>query len=507
MKTKHYYIFSFLLFIAFLSCNEDTLEIERKGTIIGTVLDKETEEPLENVQITTNPASTTATTDEKGEFTLNNILIDDYSVQAELDGYRTGFEAVNVVEDGISEVVINLEVKDEDNQPPSQPILVFPEDGAEDVELEVQFTWGASDPEDDDIFYTLKLRNGSTSEMQEFEIEKDTFFIVDNLQLATNYFWQVSAKDEDSEAVESAISEFKTLTTPNNPYFFVKKEDNNNVIYSGNADNDTITNTVDQNLFKLTNENTNSFKPKKNNTLQRLAFLRTVGGDTHLFTMNLDGTNVDQITSTVPVAGFRQEQISYTWSDDGAFLYYPYFDKLYRINNDGSNRTLVYSTADGSFISEVEIPEFDTDLLLLKTNDNRGYNVRIFTYRLSANAEETVILENVDGAAGAIDITANADRVLYSQDISGSENSVYRQFTARMFLYDIASGDPAVMIDTDVDPGDNELQCRFSPTEGGVIFTRVGNNFGAVPDIFTKVFGSDINDNKTFTKASMPDWE
>ena len=41
---------------------------------------------------------------------------------------------------------------------------------------------------------------------------------------------------------------------------------------------------------------------------------------------------------------------------------------------------------------EIEIPEFDTDLLLLKTNDNQGYNVRIYTYRLSTEAEETAKL-------------------------------------------------------------------------------------------------------------------
>ncbi len=506
MKTKYYYIYCLLFFVALCSCNEDTLEIERKGSIIGTVLDKETGDPLENVQISTSPASTTTITDEDGNFSLLNILIDDYSVQAELEGYRTGFEPANVIEDAVSEVVFNLELSDTDNQPPSQPNLVFPEDGAEDIELEVQFTWESSDPENDDIFYTLKLRNGTTSEMQEFEIEKDTFFTVDNLNLATNYFWQVSAKDEDNDPVESVISEFRTLTTPNNPYFFVKKENNNNVIYSGNSDNDTITETVDQNLFKLTNENNNSFRPKKNNNLQKLAFLRTVGGDAHLFTMNLDGTNVNQITSNVPVAGFRQEEISYTWSNDGAFLYYPNFDKLYRINNDGSGRTLIYQTADGSLISEVVIPEFDTDLLLLKTNDNQGYNIRIFTYRLSMNAEETVVLENVEGAAGGIDISANGDSILYSQDTSNSENQVYRQFAARMFLYDVGAA-TTTPIDTDVISGENELQCQFSPTEGGVIFTRVENNFGAKPKIVSLIFGSDIDNNVIFTNSFMPDWQ
>ncbi|TQD38898.1 carboxypeptidase regulatory-like domain-containing protein [Haloflavibacter putidus] len=505
MKTKYYYIFCIFLVFVIYGCNEDTLDLELTGSVTGKVLDEETGEPIENVKISTNPASTTTITDENGEFSLLGVLIDNYSVQAELDGYRTGFEPVNVVEDGVAQVVINLERKDTENNAPTQPQLVFPEDGAENIPLDVQFIWEASDPEDDDINYTLKLRNGTTSEMQEFEIVNDTFFTVENLSLSTKYFWQVSAKDDNSEVVESAISEFKTITALENPFFFVKKEDGNNIIYSGDAV-DSTEESVDENLFQVTSENANSFRPRKNNIVEKLAFLRTVGGDAQLFTMNLDGTNITQVTTTVPVAGFRLEEITYTWSDDGAYLYYPYFDKLYRINNDGSNRTLMYQTTNGSLISEVEIPEFDTDLLLLKTNNYQGYDVRIFTYRLSTSSEETVILENIQGAAGSIDITADANRVLYSRDISQSENQIYRQFKSRMFLYNMATN-AATQIATDVVEGQNEYHSRFSPTEGGVVFTRVNNNYGATPKIFSLLFSGDVEDNELFTNAFMPNWE
>lgn len=64
---------------------------------------------------------------------------------------------------------------------------------------------------------------------------------------------------------------------------------------------------------------------------------------------------------------------------------------------------------------EVAIPEFDNDLLLLKTNDLNGYSVRIFTYTLSTDTVETVILEGELGAAGSIDITVNATKVLYTR--------------------------------------------------------------------------------------------
>lgn len=505
MKTKYYYIFSIFLIAAIYGCNEDTLDLERIGSVTGKVLDKETGEPIQNAKISTNPASTTTFTNESGEFSLLKIVVDNYSIQAEEEDYRTGFEPVNVVEDGIAEVVINLEKKNTENQNPTQPELIYPEDGAENIGLQVEFIWQASDPEEDDIYYTLNLRNGTTSEMQEFEIVNDTSFTVNNLNLSTRYFWQVSAKDDGNEVIESSISEFKTITALDNPYFFVKKENGNNVIYSGDAI-DTTSNSVDQNLFKVTSENANSFRPRKNNTVGKIAFLRTVGGDAQLFTINLNGTNITQVTANVPVGGFRLEEITYTWSDDGAYLYYPNFDKLYRINNDGSNRTLMYQTADGSLISEVEIPDFDTDLLLLKTNNYQGYNVRLFTYRLSTNAEETVILDNIQGAAGSIDITADANKVLYSRDVSQSQNQIYRQFEARMFVYDMTNN-TTTQLPTDAVQGQNEYHCRFSPTEGGVIFTRVNNNFGASPVIFSLLFSGGVEDNELFTEASMPEWQ
>ena len=101
----------------------------------------------------------------------------------------------------------------------------------------------------------------------------------------------------------------------------------------------------------------------------------------------------------------------------------------------------------------------------------------------------------------------DGDLILYSKDTSNSENQVYRQFEARMFLYDVASSGPATTIDTDVVSGENELQCQFSPSEGGVIFTRVASNFSAKPKIFSLIFGGDIDDDELFTEASMPNWE
>ncbi len=508
---KHLTYIVIACFTLLIGCSEDTIDVVMYGTLKGKVIDKESGEPLDNAKITTNPASTTVFTDSSGNFTIQKVAVDDYSVQAELAGYVSGFEAVSVSENNTSEVSFELSVSNTQNLPPSIPILVTPEDGAEEQPLEVQFIWEASNSEADELSYTLDLRNGSTNEMQVFEVGQDTTFTVSNLQLATKYFWQITVSDNDNDPVVSSISEFKTLTLPDNPYLFVKKENDNLVIYSGAEDPDVGNGQEpepDFNVLKLTSENSNSFRPKKSNILNKIAFLRNTGGNTHIYTMNIDGTNVTQVTSQKPVAGFRTDELEFTWALNDSKIYYPHFDKLYSINSDGGGFTLEYTTIDGAFISEVAVPEFDDDLVLLKTNNSSGYNVRIYTARLSTNSEETIILANVQGAAGGIDISANADKVLYTRDIDEAQNSSYRIFNSRIFLYTIGNPNPATQIVTEVVTGENELDAKFSPSEGGIIFTRVKNNFGAKPDIFSMIFDQQsANDQLLFTNSYMPNWE
>jgi hypothetical protein len=55
---------------------------------------------------------------------------------------------------------------------------------------------------------------------------------------------------------------------------------------------------------------------------------------------------------SVPIAEFGFH--CYSWNTSGSQIIYPYFDKLYRINNDGSGLTKIYQTSNGKFISECD---------------------------------------------------------------------------------------------------------------------------------------------------------
>lgn len=496
-------LYAFLFIFIIVGCGEDTVDFEATGTITGTVLSQADQSPIANVEISTNPSSSTVFTDVNGDFVLNDVLEDSYAVQADALGFETAFESVTVTGDNISSVAFQLVTSEDENLSPLAPTLIFPEDGADDIEISVTLEWEAIDPEGDELDFIIEVRNGTTSEIELFEVTADSTLTITDLNLSTSYFWQVIASDGINAPVSSSIREFTTLESPSNPLLFVREMDGNNVIFSGNQSEGSI----DVNIFQLTQETTNSFNPRKNNDIDRIAFLRTVAGESQLFTMDLAGEDIQQLTSAIPVQGFRQESLRYTWYNNGQQLLYPSFNRLVSVNNDGSGTSILYETTDGSIISEIAAPEFDTDLVILKTNNVLGYEVRIFVVRLSTGMTENIILEGENGAAGSIDITASGDEVLFFRDLSGSQNAQYRIFEGRLFLHNIMAG-TTTPIDTGVNSGQNDLEVTFLPDEGGILFTRVGNNNGATPGVYTRPFDNAVLESRQlFTTASMGDWE
>ncbi|HPE84002.1 MAG TPA: carboxypeptidase-like regulatory domain-containing protein, partial [Aequorivita sp.] len=121
MMNKYNIFICAIFLISIFSCSEDTLDVVRTGRISGKVIDKVTGERLSGAKITTNPASTTVFSDSLGNFKMNDIIVDDYSVQAELAGYSSAFESTTVIEGVLSQVSFELTVANTENLPPLAP--------------------------------------------------------------------------------------------------------------------------------------------------------------------------------------------------------------------------------------------------------------------------------------------------------------------------------------------------------------------------------------------------
>ncbi len=503
-KTLLYLAFSLLLIVG--SCSEEPIEETAFGTLTGKVVIKGDNTPLPNVKISTTPVSTTVFSDAEGNFEFNEIEIGEYSVQADLAEFITAFEGANIFPGKTSNIIFEMDSVEAANLIPLSPILLFPEDGAENIGTEVELQWNSSDNDDDDILYTLELRNGETNEIQTFKDLRDTVLLVENLPIGKNFFWQVSADDGINASVDSQISSFGTKDGASNRFFYIRNIEGNNVIFSGTANPDEPE--EDQNEIQLTGNDKNSYRPMKNNTVGKIAFLRSIGGETHLFTMKTDGTSLTQVTQDIPVAGFRHSELEYTWYDNGAKLYYPNFNKLYSINNDGSGNQLVYQAADSVLISEVAVNPTN-DLVALKTNNSSGYNARIIVVDLVMGTEQ-VVVEGLPGALGGLDYAIDGNKILYTRDISGIENVEYRQLDSRIFEYELSSS-TASEVDTSKGAGTNDLDPKYSPDDGSIIFVNTSNDGISERNIYRTVESEQIiggsQSQEMFTNAFMPNWE
>ncbi len=501
MKTSFKICLLVLSIFSIYSCSEDTLGESGIGNITGVVVFEGDNTPQENVKISTNPPSNTVFTGADGSFDLGEVVVGDYSVQAEKNDFITAFEPATVTEGATTNVIFELQPETANNVSPSIPDLITPPDEAEDVPQDVLFTWSVEDPDPfDDLVYELELRNDLTNEILNFQNLSDTFLTVNDLSFSTKYFWQVTVNDGINPDVNSQFNSFTTINEPNNRIVFVREESNgNNVIYSTDDGSGEGVGAL-----ALTSTELNSFRPRRNLEVDKIAFLRTVGGETQLFTMDEDGSNVFQVTDSQPVNGFNLEEVDFTWEPNGEKLYFPSFNKLFAIDNDGGGLELIYTTPDGSLITEVERARFD-DFFVIRTNDIDGYNAQISVLDLDGNLMETPI-SGVTGALGGLDISIDGEVIAFTRDVSEFENPNYLQLDTRVFTYELGSGEEPVDQSGNKPPGTNDLDPRFSPTDAQLIFTNTPNDEISQRDIVI----SSLEDTMRTTfieDGFMPDWQ
>ncbi len=69
-------------------------------TLIGTVVDAESEEGIAEAEVTVSDVEESATTDEYGTFTIEDLEVGTYTVKVSAEGYATAEQEVEVTEEG-----------------------------------------------------------------------------------------------------------------------------------------------------------------------------------------------------------------------------------------------------------------------------------------------------------------------------------------------------------------------------------------------------------------------
>lgn len=489
-------------FILLISCSEEKLDESGTGTLKGRVVDVRTYTGIENARVSSNPTTSTVYTDKDGYFKIENVTSGKYAFQAQKDGFIARFVPATM-EKGIEiEVIFELEVSTATNKPPEIPVLTTPADNAVAQALSLNLTWTAKDPEGDPLTYTVTVKNGTTDEIKTYSDLKTTTLNIKDLKFSTKYYWQVTVDDGINKPINSVTNSFTTLAFPNPRYLYVKKVKSNNVIYTADEAG---------NELQLSSAEVNSYRPRKNVSINRIAYISSDGSLNQIYSMKPDGSDVKKITNFVPITGFNMDHVSYCWSKNGKQIIYPNFDKLYRIEADGSGLVQLFKTPNGKFISECEWSDDGTQIVL-KVNDVSGYNVEIYVIKTNGTVLYQV-LSGVTGGASGVSITVDNKKIAYTRDVSGYENATYRRLDSRIFIYTVATN-TSVELDSQKEDGFNDLDVKFSPNQAKVIFVNTSNDGLSAKNIQTaSITPSTGTDGTTSTRttlfqnASMPDWK
>jgi TolB protein len=476
--------------VLFTGC-EDTIESPLAGTLSGRVLDQENQKPLKGIRISTNPYSDIAETDTLGRFTIDDIEAGEYNVIASKTGYKSESISITIYFHETTTVEMELaESISEDNSPVFTD-LFSPVDQEKIKKLEVLFTWQIE--ENDSVSYDLILfENATIDDPMVYESIKDTFCVVEGLKFSTNYLWQLVAH-KDTVEVYSPVHRFSTTSFPYNQIMYSQMEDEILQLFVA----DTALETVAQ----ITFDNHNTWNARMNYQRSAIAFQSTRNVETHLYLMDLDGSNIKRLTS-FQVGGYFHQKIEYDWAPNGSHLIFTSYENLYRIDKDGTGLQVIATAPDNKQFREV-IYSPDGEAIYAIVLGSNVLDRQI--YRMDKDGNNmTLLYEDPGYALAHLSMSPDLKSLLFSKDMSGYVSTSGRLLDAHIFELTIADG-TVEDLSEGKDAGTNDLYAFYSPDGGGIVFINSRNTLTAVPNVY--IMGVDGNKREQLVEgAYTPSW-
>jgi TolB protein len=484
-------ISSFLLLV-FMGCTEEIfIEPKLYGSVSGQVLTLDGKMPVENVLVRISPSGKNITPDAEGNFRVDSLPVGKYSIQTTADKYKTDLSSVEVEENKTTVVSVFLALDNNQNKAPLMPTIVKPADNAQDIPLSTVLAWKTSDADKDSLRYSVILfKEGQpTTVPMATGLHADTL-VVNNLEYATTYYWQVITTDSINKPVYSEVWSFKTRPIPDHAYLFSRQVNQNYQIFSSNG-----TETI-----QLTNVGGN-WRPVVSPNREKVAFISNVNTDPHIFISNRAGKELKRVT-VVPIAGVALMDLSFCWSPNGLEILYPYYDKLYAVHTDGSGLRVVAEAPAGRFFAGCDWTSQGNKIIARVTGstvyDNELYMVNPNTGVL------TKLVTGRPGKMGNPDFSVDGKTAVFTLDVSNFQSIEGRQLDSRIFTVDIATG-----ISSDISVGkargNNDLDARFSPNGAKIIFTSTSNDGFSEKALLTMDLNGE-NRTEILKNAEMPYW-
>ena len=104
IRTNALFLVCIILVCATTSCSDGFVVPNVYGSISGTVVDRNTHEPIQNVLVTIKPSGQNTLTGYDGTFEFLDLEAHQYEVWAQKEGYATEHKTINVIA-GKNEIV------------------------------------------------------------------------------------------------------------------------------------------------------------------------------------------------------------------------------------------------------------------------------------------------------------------------------------------------------------------------------------------------------------------
>ena len=486
--------------ILFAGCADEVYEPEQTGTLAGTVMHSESYEPLRGVHITTSPPTGSIVSDDSGHFVFSNISEGEYALQASKVGYRQSKSSlqVSVSAAETTESVVMMTPDEDDNRAPRTPNDPSPENGAADIPTTVQLSWSASDPDGDSLNFDIYLYPESDEQQQvESGLAADSL-LVENLRYNTRYSWQVVAKDESGDETYGPLWQFHTRNFPDNALIFASQRDGNYDLYS----TDPYDTTGSGAPIRLTDTPAREWWPRFNPARELIAFSSDATVEPHIYTMEEDGSGIYQVT-TKPIAGYHNYGVGFSWDPSGTKILYPHYETLYTIGIGGGDLTAVATAPADRHFRETDWSPMG-DKIAAVTMGSSYYDAEIHLMNADGT-EDTVVVENVQGAIGHPAISPSGDRIAYFRDFSGYESSGTRKLNAHIVVQSLLTGD-TTDVSVNKPAGTNDLYPRWASDGTQILFVNVQNDGGAPPSLWI-VDEDGENRREIISDGTMGDWQ
>ncbi len=498
-KNRALKILSIFLLIGLIctSCTEDRISPEITGSIKGSIIDSDTQDPIKYVEISTNPATEVLLTDENGEFVLEEIEIGEYKILINKDEYENKMLNAKVKKEDTTfiNVILKKKASASNNNPPEFLNNYNPQSGSTNVPTSLELSWQMKQSESSDSlsFDILLYRSDSQTQEKIATNHKDTTIQIEELNYNTVYYWQVIAKNESGDTAHSKIQNFKTQQIPQASFFYSKKINGNYEIMGYNIESGSST--------RITYNSFRDWAPKLNHTNDKIAFVSDSLVKNHIFTMSKNGQNIQQV-SDIPVAGYNNYGNAFAWNDRTGHIFFSHYSYLYRVNQDGTGLSSITTAPADRHFRETDISPNGQKIIAI-TIGEESYTNEIYLMDIDGT-NMTQVISDIEGTIEAPAFSIDGKEILFTHDISGHEALDGRQLNSHIFNYNFNSQD-TTDLSVNKPLGTNDRYPRYSNTGDKIVFVNVRNDNSTPPEIWMMDIDG-TNREKLISNATLPHW-